>query len=171
MGPEYRVIYPPTPRLSTLTVHRSCPYLCHIVLPLTLSDTIDIRTSTPIDGINIGITTLSDVGVNLPVAGFTGAAVMTLGGLLACYGFRWGAGLAGGGGLALAGWAGLTIGLVEVPIAVAESITRTNTTQQFTLTITRDIGFWLVIAAGAIGVLVFAASLRLAGTGGGQVAR
>jgi hypothetical protein len=130
------------------------------------ADLTDIRTSTPIDGINIGITTLADVGVNLPIAGFTGAVVMTLGGLLACYGFRWGAGLAGGGGLALAGWAGLTIGLVEKPIAVAESITRTDTTQQFTLTVTRDLGFWLIVAAGVIGLLVFAASLRMAGTGG-----
>ncbi len=130
------------------------------------ADVTDIRTSTPVDGINIGITRLSDIGVNLPIAGYVGGVVMALGGLLACYGFRWGAGIAGGGGLAVAGWAALTIGLAEVPIAVAESITRTTTTQQFTLTVTRDLGFWLIISAGAIGVLVFAASLRLVGTGG-----
>ena len=130
------------------------------------ADVSDIRTSAPVDGITIGITTLSDIGVNLPVAGFIGAAVMTIGGLLACFGFRSGAGVAGGGGLAVAGWAGLTIGLAEAPIAVAESITRTTTTQQFTLTVTRDLGYWLIIAAGVIGFLVFAASLRMAGTGG-----
>lgn len=135
-------------------------------LMAAVADVSDIRTSAPVDGITIGITTLSDIGVNLPVAGFIGAAVMTIGGLLACYGFRWGAGVAGGGGLAVAGWAGLTIGLAEAPIAVAESITRTTTTQQFTLTVTRDLGYWLVISAGVLGLLVFAASLRLSGTGG-----
>jgi hypothetical protein len=135
-------------------------------LMASAADVSDIRTSTPIDGITIGITTLSDIGVNLPVAGFIGSAVMTIGGLLACFGFRSGAGVAGGGGLAVAGWAGLTIGLVEAPIAVAESITRTTTTQQFTLTVTRDLGYWLIVAAGVIGLLVFAASLRMSGTGG-----
>ncbi len=129
------------------------------------ADVIDIRTSTPIDGIDVGIRTLDDIGVNLSVAGFVGAVVVTLGGLLACFGFRWGAGLAGGTGLALAGWSGLIVGLAEARIAVAEAITRTST-QAFTLTVTRDLGYWLVVSAGVIGLLVFAASLRLAGTGG-----
>lgn len=131
----------------------------------TVADLTDIRTTRPIDGIGIGTTSLHDVGVNLPAAGFSGAVVMVLGGFLACFGFRWGAGLAGGAGLALAGWAGLTIGLVEVPIAVSESITRTSG-ELFTLTVTRDTGYWLVVAAGVMGLLVFVASLRSAGTGG-----
>ncbi|MGI9645257.1 MAG: hypothetical protein ACR2O6_08120, partial [Ilumatobacteraceae bacterium] len=131
----------------------------------TVADLIDIRTSIPVDRIAIGPVTLQDVGVNLPEAGYAGAAVMAIGGFLACWGFRWGAGIAGGSGLALAGWAGLTIGLVEVRIAIAQSITRTSP-EQFTLTVTRDVGYWLIIAAGAMGVVVFAASLRSAGTGG-----
>ncbi len=135
------------------------------VLMTVVADVIDIRTTRPAAGIVTGPRTLADLGGNLGPAAFAGAAVMVLGGLLACFGLRWGAGLAGGAGLALAGWAGLSIGLAEVPIAIAESITRTST-EEFTLRVTRDIGWWLIVGVGGIGILVFAASLRSAGTGG-----
>lgn len=130
-----------------------------------VADVIDLRTSRPIAGIDTGASTLDGLGSNLAMAGFVGAATMVLGGLLACFGFRWGAGLAGGGALAVIGWSGLTIGLAEFPIAVAESITRTSP-ESFTLTVTRDIGWLLVAGIGVLAVLVFLASLRLSGTGG-----
>lgn len=130
-----------------------------------VADVIDIRTTRPAPGISTGQRTLEDLGSNLGLAGFIGTAVMVLGGLLACFGLRWGAGLAGGAGLALAGWAGLTIGLAELPIAIAESITRTSSVE-FTLRVTRDIGFWLIVGVGVIGIVVFLASLRSIGTGG-----
>jgi hypothetical protein len=136
------------------------------VLMTAVADIIDIRTSAPIDGIATGIRTLETLGTNLAVAGFFGATVMTLGGLLACFGFRWGAGLAGGAGLALTGWAALVIGLAELRIASAESITRQTTDIAFTLKVTRDLGFWLVVAVAIAGILVFVASLRSFGTGG-----
>jgi hypothetical protein len=129
------------------------------------ADVIDIRTTRPAAGIATGVRTLDDLGSDLGVAGFIGAAVMVIGALLSCLGLRWGAGLAGGGGLALAGWAGLTIGLAELPIAVAESITRTSSLQ-FTLRITRDLGWWLIVGVGVIGTIVFIASLRSIGSGG-----
>jgi hypothetical protein len=129
-----------------------------------VADVIDLRTTRPAPGITTGTRTLEDLGSNLGLAGFVGAAVMVLGGLLACFGLRWGAGLAGGAGLALAGWAGLSIGLAELPIAIAESITRTSSVQ-FTLRVTRDLGWWLIVGVGVIGVIVFLASLRWIGTG------
>jgi hypothetical protein len=136
------------------------------VLMIAVADIIDIRTSAPIDGIATGVRTLDALGTNLAVAGFVGATVMALGGLLACFGFRWGAGLAGGAGLALAGWAAMVVGLAELRIASAESITRQTVDLAFTLTVTRDLGFWLIVAVAAIGLLVFIASLRSFGTGG-----
>lgn len=136
------------------------------VLLAAIADIIDIRTSAPVDGIATGVRTLDTLGTNLAVAGFFGATIMALGGLLACFGFRWGAGLAGGAGLALAGWAALVAGLAELRIASAESITRQTTDIAFTLKVTRDLGFWLTVAVAAIGVLVFIASLRSFGTGG-----
>ena len=136
------------------------------VLMAAIADVIDIRTSAPVDGIATGIRTLDTLGTNLAVAGFLGATVMALGGLLACFGFRWGAGLAGGAGLALTGWAAMVVGLAELRIASAESITRQTADIAFTLRVTRDLGFWLTVAVGVIGVLVFIASLRSIGTGG-----
>lgn len=135
------------------------------VLMTTVADVIDIRTTRPTAGIVTGPRSLADLGSDLGPAALAGAAVMVLGGVLACFGLRWGAGLAGGAGLALAGWAGLSIGLAELPIGLAESVTRTSS-EEFTLRVTRDIGWWLIVAVGALGVLVFAASLRSANTGG-----
>jgi hypothetical protein len=135
------------------------------MLMTIVADVIDLRTTRPAPGITTGTRTLEDLGSNLGLAGFVGAAVMVLGGLLACFGLRWGAGLAGGAGLALAGWSGLAIGLAELPIAIAESITRTSSLQ-FTLRVTRDLGWWLILGVGVVGVIVFLTSLRSIGTGG-----
>ena len=135
------------------------------MLMSTVADVIDLRTTRPAPGIISGTRTLDDLGSNLGLAGFVGAAVMVLGGLLACFGLRWGAGLAGGAGLALAGWASLSIGLAELPIAIAESITRTSSVE-FTLRVTRDLGWWLILGVGLVGVIVFLTSLRSMGTGG-----
>jgi hypothetical protein len=129
------------------------------MLMSVVADVTDIRTTRPTAGIITGVSTLEDLGTNLAVAGFIGAAAMVIGGLLACFGFRWGDGLAGGAGLGLFGWAAMAIGLAEFPIAVAESITRTSS-ESFTLTVTRDLGWWLIGSVGIVGVLVFLASLR-----------
>ena len=136
------------------------------VLMAAVADIIDIRTSAPVDGIATGVRTLDTLGTNLAVAGFVGATVIVLGGLLACFGFRWGAGLVGGAGLALAGWATMVLGLAEQRIASAESMTRQTTDIAFTLRVTRDLGFWLIVAVAVIGLVVFVASLRSFGTGG-----
>lgn len=126
---------------------------------------VDLRTSIPVDGIATGPRLLDDLGTNLAVGGFVGVTVMIVGGLLSCFGYRWGGGLAGGGGLAVAGWAAVTIGLAELPISAAEATTRASPIP-FTLKVTRDLGVWLVLIAGVIGVLVFLASLRSIRSGG-----
>jgi MFS family permease len=135
------------------------------VLMTLVADVTDIRTTRPAAGIATGATSLDGLGTSLGPAAIAGASVMVVGALLACFGLRWGAGLAGGGGLALVGWAGLTIGLAELPIAIAESITRTSS-EEFTLRVTRDVGWGLVVGVGVIALLVFAISLRSIGTGG-----
>jgi hypothetical protein len=136
------------------------------MLMTIVADVIDIRTTRPVAGIVTGSRLLDDFGSNLPFAGFVGAAVLVIGSLLACFGLRWGAGLAGGAGLALVGWSALSIGLAELPIAVAQSITSTSTSPEpFTLRVTRDIGWWLIAGLGVIGLIVFLASLRWIGAG------
>lgn len=133
----------------------------------SVADVIDIRTTRPVDGIIVGIRTLDDFGTNLAVAGFIGAALMLLGGLLSCFGLRWGAGVAGGAGLSMTGWAAVTLGLVEAPIHSAEGVTLNATeVTAFTLSVTRDLGYFLVLAIGILGLVAFLVSLRMAGTGG-----
>jgi hypothetical protein len=156
----------PTPREPfRLRVEFILALFAAIALLMTVvADITDIRTTRPAAGIATGTTMLDDLGTSLGPAAFAGVGVMVVGALLACFGLRWGAGLAGGGGLALVGWAGLTIGLAELPIAVAESITRTST-EEFTLRVTRDIGWWLIVGVGVIALLVFLISLRSIGSG------
>ena len=56
---------------------------------------------------------VNDFGTNNTVAALLAAATMLVGALVWCAGHRWGAGLAGGAGAALAGWVALLIGLAE----------------------------------------------------------
>jgi hypothetical protein len=151
-------------RVGLLLVLSLFGALAAVMVPA--ADIVDIRTTRPIDGIGVGIITLDDIGTNLAVAAYVGAGAMVFGAILGSFGFRWGAGIAGGAGLALIGWAGITLGLAEVPITQARTITRQNQTQEFTLTVTRDVGYWLVVGVAALGLLVFLASLRSSGRGG-----
>jgi hypothetical protein len=131
------------------------------------ADVVEVRTSRPVDGIEVGLRTMEDFGTNLSIAGIVGAAMMLIGGLLSCFGLRWGAGLSGGSGLAMVGWAAIVLGVVEVPIHDAKLVTGAAgaDVNGFTLFITRDLGWFLVLAVAAIGLVVFLASLRMAGTG------
>ena len=88
------------------------------------------------------------------------AGLMVLGGLLGCFRFRLGAGLAGGAGLALAGWSAMMLGLAEIPLSTASGLV-TQAPPGLTVELTRDVGWWLIVAAGGTGVLVFLTSLVL----------
>ena len=55
----------------------------------------------------------------------------------------------------------------EVPIHTAERITRDpNTPGPFILTVTRDLGYWLIVAVGALGLIACVFSLVSAGNDG-----
>jgi len=101
---------------------------------------------------------LNDFGTNLTVAGVLAAAAMVGGGLAWGTGFRWGAGLAGGAGAALAGWAALAIGAAETAPASDWPPLRPVSAE-----LTREVGYWGLVAAGGLGLLVALVSLRHAG--------
>ena len=63
---------------------------------------------------------VNDFGTNLTVAALASCLFMLVGALAWGFGYRWGAGLAGGAGTGLAGWAALVIGLAELPLAQAD---------------------------------------------------
>ncbi|MET0325652.1 MAG: zinc ribbon domain-containing protein [Ilumatobacteraceae bacterium] len=102
---------------------------------------------------------VNDFGTNNTVAGLLAAGAMVLGALAWCFGYRWGAGLAGGAGAAVAGWAALLLGIAEWRIASAEAAVTPAT-------ITRDVGYWALVAAGGLGILVLLGSLIRSGRDG-----
>ncbi|MGH9272424.1 MAG: hypothetical protein ACRDZ2_14240, partial [Ilumatobacteraceae bacterium] len=106
----------------------------------------------------IGTWRVNDLGTNNAVAGLLAAATMVVGALAWCFGFRWGAGLAGGAGAALAGWTALVIGAAELPVSAAEA--------SGVAVIERPYGYWVLIGAGGLGLLTLVASLAAAGRAG-----
>jgi hypothetical protein len=107
--------------------------------------------------------TLADLGSNLSAALLVAAAGLTVGAIAHALNQRWGAGLAGGAGLALAGMAGLIVGLAEQPIQIAQGATNPAGAPPFTVEVTRDIGYVVLLVAAALGVVVFIVSLARAG--------
>ena len=98
---------------------------------------------------------VNDFGTNNTAAAIIAAATMVVGALAWCFGFRWGAGLAGGAGAALAGWVALVIGLAEWPIKTAELSGAS---------VERSPGYWALVGAGAAGAVVLLMSLARAGS-------
>jgi hypothetical protein len=136
-----------------------------VLLVAMFASIVEVSSSAPVvigddapAAFRLGTWIADDLGDNLSVAGLLAALSMVLGGVAASFGWRWGSGLAGGGGLAGAGLAALAIGLAQYPIDAAHEFAAVPTDQLFTLTITKSLGYWLLIAAGALGVVVFFAS-------------
>jgi hypothetical protein len=136
-----------------------------LVLVGMFATVVEVTSSTPLligddapVAFRTGIWAADDLGDNLSIAGLIAALCMVLGGVAAAFGWRWGSGLAGGGGLAVAGLAALVVGLAQYPIDAAHEFAAIPSEQQFTLTITRDLGYWLLIVAGVIGIVAFFAS-------------
>lgn len=111
------------------------------------------------NGFVVGDLIFGDLASNLPIAGLIAACCMAAGGVAAGFGWRWGAGLAAGGGLSFAGLATLAIGVAQIPLDAARQYARMPTEQAFTLSLTRDAGYWLLIVAAAFGIVLFFASL------------
>ncbi len=106
----------------------------------------------------VGTWRVNDLGTNNAVAGLLAAATMLMGAVAWCFGFRWGAGLAGGAGAALAGWAALVVGAAELPVSRAEA--------SGVAVIERPYGYWVLIAAGGLGLLTLIVSLAASGRAG-----
>lgn len=114
---------------------------------------------TPAD-FRTGTWLVDDLADNLSIAGLIAIVAMVAGGVAAGFHWRWGAGLAGGAGLAMAGLSALIVGLAQFPIDSARAFARVPAEEPFVLTITRDLGYWMVVVAGALGVVLFFASIN-----------
>ncbi len=129
----------------------------------TLSVGSDTRLTIGDDapfGFRTGTWIADDLADNLSIAGLLAVVLMVTGGVAAAFRWRWGAGLAGGAGLSLTGLAALTLGLAQIPIDAAHEFARIPPDEPFTLTITRDLGYWLLLTAAALGIVLFFASIN-----------
>lgn len=129
------------------------------IISVTSDRRLTIGDDAPF-GFRTGTWIIDDLADNLSIAGLLVVVTMVVGGIAGAFGWRWGSGLAGGAGLALAGLAGLALGLAQIPIDAAEEFARIPPDEPFTLTITRDIGYWALLVAAALGVVLFFASIN-----------
>jgi len=157
-GEEEPVSYGPSFRIRPLLLLTIIPAVAAIVGMFV--EVVSIEPDSAGVPFETGAWKLNDFGTNLTVAGILLVVTMVLGALAWCGGFRWGAGMAGGGGAGLAGWAILVLGLAEIPIEQATS------TSGILSTVTRDIGYWCIAGAGVLGLIVLFTSLVRAGNDG-----
>ena len=113
-----------------------------------------VRITPPPDGA-VPRYTVNGLGTNNAIAALIAAGAAVVGSLVWCAGRRWGAGLAGGAGASLAGWAALLIGLTEWRIHAAPGAE-----------VERSIGFYALWATGALGLILLVASLARASRDG-----
>ena len=111
-----------------------------------------IEVTPPPDG-SVPEYAVNDFGTNNTIAGLIAIGAMVVGAIVWCTGHRWGAGLAGGAGAALAGWAALVIGAAEWRLDLAAPDADAS----------RSLGYWALAAAGVVGAVALMASFRSAG--------
>jgi hypothetical protein len=102
--------------------------------------------------------TMNDLSSNSLVACVVAAVLLVVGAAVGATGRRIGVGLAGGSGLALAGFAAFT---ASQDVAVLDTL-KTGLTERgitYRLTTTLEVGFWLAIAAAVLGVVVAGVSM------------
>jgi hypothetical protein len=124
---------------------------------------VSVSTDAAQPAFSVGDWRADDLGTNLLAAALVAIVAVLVGSVAAAFRQRWGAGLAAGGALAITGWSLLVVGLAEQPIQLAEIAVDQPTDVAFTVTITRDVGYWLLLAAAVIGVVVFFVSLGSSG--------
>lgn len=108
---------------------------------------------------------MNDLTTNALGGAVIAAVLLVVGGAAAMSGRRFGAGLVGGAGLGLAGFMAW---LASESVSLVDTLKRgfEESTFQYRLSTTLDIGFWLAVAAAALGIAVFAVSVVAARSDG-----
>ena len=111
-------------------------------------------------GYRSGVWHAGDLSGGTTVAALVCAAGLAAGATGSVLGLRWAPGLVAGSALSATGLCALLVALAEEPIAIAQDVALLSTSEApFSITVTRDIGWWgLLIAAGA-GLVAFFGSL------------
>lgn len=106
-------------------------------------------------GMRVGVWHVEHLGSNLAIAGLIAAIGLAIGVVASVRRLVWGPGLIGGSALASTGVTALAIGLAEYPVNAARAFASAATTEAFTVTIVRGLGYWSLLAAAAIGIIGF----------------
>ena len=117
-----------------------------------------------------GVTTeevfkLNDFSSNLTIGAILVGILLIVGASMGATGRRVGTGLAGGAGLALAGMMGMMLGQVT-QLFDSKEFLLLSSGNTFTLTVTRDIGFWLAVVSALLGAAAFVLSFEAVGYDG-----
>lgn len=132
---------------------------------LAVAAAVTTLVSYTVTGVLEGSTSfvMNDVGTSHLVGAIIGAVVLIAGAALGATGRRVGTGLAGGAGLALAGMLANACGM---GVAVLDQAQINLLAPGTTVTVTYELGFFLAIAAAALGGVAFVLSLREMGPDG-----
>jgi hypothetical protein len=123
------------------------------------ANVVSISTDAVDPEFAVGEWQVDDFGTNLAGAGLLTVVALVVGAVGAGFRQRWGAGLAGGAGLALTGWAVLVVGLAEQPLQLADAVVSRPSPVEFSVLLTRDLGYWVLGVAAILGLLTFVVSL------------
>ena len=115
-----------------------------------------------IDGVRIAAPKLGDMFSNNTVVVAVAVAALLAGAAGSALGSRLWSGVAGGAGFAVAGFVAVQIAVIIQEFDSA-GFDRIASGGSIVVTLTRDVGFWLLVAAAAGGVIAFFLSLRQAG--------
>lgn len=121
-----------------------------------------ITYAIEIDDVEIVAPKLGDMFSNNTVVVAIGVAALLAGAVGSALGSRLWAGVAGGAGLAVAGFAAVQIAVVIQEFDSA-GFDRIATGGSIVVTLTRDVGFWLLVGAAGGGVISFLLSLGQSG--------
>lgn len=124
---------------------------------------LSIRTDSIAPDFATGDWFVADLGTGLPGALIAALAALAVGVVAAVAGRDWGHGLVAGAGLAIIGWSMLVLGLVQIPIAEVYDALGTPVAEPYTVTITRRVGYGLVVADVLVGLAVVGISITRLG--------
>ncbi len=129
------------------------------ILSITTSAGAEFADVANAVGFRTGTWHLDNLGSNLIAIGLLGTLGLAVGAVGTIIGRPWGPGLVGGSGLSVLGTTALTIGLVEFPVRAAQNFAA-SASGEFTIDITRDLGYWALFAAAGVGLIAFFASMN-----------
>lgn len=108
---------------------------------------------------------LNGISTNARVGAIIAAVLLVIGASIGLSGRRFGTGLAGGAGLALAGFMAWLVGDAMSIVDTLKQGFR-ESSYRYTLSTTFDVGLWMAVAAAVLGGVVFCLSLTGAGDDG-----